>query len=663
MLYRSLTSSCLPLKKGVSNVLKSKLSNSSNLKKPQSFLLSTQIPSVNTPKRVDSYFNYSTNIPKVSVSSHQHNNYTKGNDFPFWLVTSSLVGLGLCISECSEQKNSNCSIDLYECNLFTNNGKNVQAVRLIEKFNAIPIPKEKENDVVNKFNQFLTHVNAQPKTDAEKLAAVKLYIKGYTQFFLHYEKFPNKLKKLYSDPKILDKCNYQLYHIAGIPFSGGDTEKGVLFRKTEPTPETLGIYCLYKNSVKQLGDSGIMSLGEGRGSIHVPWSLSASKIVMRVLENAYLESLDSIITTPAELEEDYLTYVDGLSNAILKLVFWAVTVDDIPDSMSKEMPKETNQLFLDAMKLISDVEFRKREKINFAEDIFTVHPGELEAIKKKLNPIANEAHRVACEQYVESAYTAFHSAWDSFQDLATISDVSKSQIRRDFSEIMNSFQHALDVNYDPKPFNIQKAEDVHYGMHIVVFSEMALTLADALKHKHTGVSYVDSKSDDYIQLFRRQSLLMQQMGSIANLICTGVSDEGSVSRELMDGDFSNQLLFNSLFTLKKNSDFVDINKHNRIEDLLKSLMALKNMKRDWFLKYGTKQDTLSKDAICEKDSLEKNWNSTVTTLAGTLTDPLPDLFDKWITLYTHSVYYDENEFMSEDAIVFLFQNIVVKGKL
>lgn len=624
-------------------------------------LVSTKLSSRDTLKHASFYSNRA--LSQLQSGYHHTNRDSKGVNYHIYasLLAFSIVSLNTKSSEGEGHTQTVPEVPFLPEKLPLSKSSEVTHL-LADLFDA-PIPSDKVDYIKDKTQEFLNHVDLADKTEEEKMKAIKLFIRGYKKFFFHYDKFPNKLKQLYKNPEILDKCNYQLYHIAGIPFDKKDIHSGLLFHTTPPTQDTMAVYHAYKNSVKQLGESGIMALGEGRGAIHIPWSLAASKIVMRVLENAKAESLNSLKTSSSELERDYLTYVDVLSNAILNLVIWAVTVDDIPDSMSKEMPKEVNQTFLNAMTLISKVEARREAGLDYPEDIFNAHPGELEIIKEKLNSIPNEVHRVACKNYIEGAYTAFHNAWDSLQALADISDDSKSQLRQDFSKIMTSFQHALDVNYDPNPFNIQKAEDVHYGMHIVIFFEMALTLAEKLTLNNAETSYSGTKSKDYIDIFRRQTLLMQKMGSIANLICTGVSENGAVSRELMDGDFSNQLIFDALERLAQNNNSKNRAKSGFIENLLKSLTNLKELKRDWFLHHGADQETLSEEAIREKDLLEKNWNSTVTTFAETITDSLPDLFDKWYLLYTHLKNYDKNEFMSEDAIVFLFQNIVVKGKL
>jgi hypothetical protein len=463
-----------------------------------------------------------------------------------------------------------------------------------------------------------------------------------------------------------------MYHITGVTIQDKSLSTGALYHKTSPTKEVLEDYRFYRSSVKKLSDSGITALDGGRGKVHIPWSLAASKVVMSCIEKAKEEALEDITTHYSgdlksqkirALNELYEKHIDTLSNCILHLVFWAVIVDDVPDKMSKEMPKKMNQTLLNAMKLISHVDTRKKFLFDHPEDIFTKQDGELQKIKGVLENILNEEHRIAAEEYVEGAYTSFHNAWDSFSSLTELNSDNKNALVRDFSKIMISFQHALDVNYDPKPFNIQKAEDVHYGMHMMVFYEMALASAEKIRSSIDGTSFVQSQDDDFMEIFRRKSLLMQQMGSLSNLICTGVSSQGSVSRELQDGDFSNLLVCDALERLAKENKSTNSEGFDNLRSLLTQLTSLKEAKRTWFSKYGSLTGPLPEQAKSLKQSIDILWEANVNSLAETITDVLPDLFEKWVSLYVKLDHYDENQEMSNSAIIFLFQNIAVKGKL
>ena len=287
----------------------------------------------------------------------------------------------------------------------------------------------------------------------------------------------------------------------------------------------------------------------------------------------------------------------------------------------------------------------------------------MQKIKEVLQDIQNKDHRAAAEQYVECAYISFHNAWDSFSSIVELTSENKNLLIRDFGKIMTSFQHALDVNYDPKPFNIQKAEDVHYGMHMIVFYEMALVSAEKIRASSDGTSFIRSHDDDFIEIFRRQSLLMQQMGSISNLICTGVSSKGNVSRELQDGDFSNQLICDVFKLLVNENKSPNSEGLDTLGSLLTKLTSLKEDKRNWFSRYGSLTGPVPEEAQSQKRSIDILWDSNVNSLADTIKDVLPELFDNWFALYVYLRNYDENELMSDSAIVFLFQNIAVKGKL
>jgi hypothetical protein len=620
------------------------------------------------------FHTHTQHIPKITaIPGGNSSSNTTGIPFLSAAILASLSVITTTVS-CDEEQSSlfrSSDLDQNTYNSFTKNGSSTSAVGLINKFFDLNIPERKRAFMIKKFNKFLIEVNKQIDNDSEKKIAVSRYIKGYSHFFNHYEKFPAKLKNLFDTPKIMDACDNQLYHITGVTIPDKNIVNGVIYHKTSPTKKALDDYSFYKDSVKILSDSGITSLDGGRGKVHIPWSLSASKTVMGCIEKAKEEAINDITTHYSgdlrdqkinDLNTLFEKHIDTLSNCILHLVFWAVIVDDIPDKMSKEMPKEMNQTLLNAMKLISNVDTRKKFSFDHPEDIFTTHDNELQKIKEVLQDIKNNTHRLAAEKYVEGAYTSFHNAWDSFSNLAELNSDHKNVLIRNFNKIMISFQHALDVNYDPKPFNIQKAEDVHYGMHMVVFYEMALASAEVIRSSSLGTSYIESHEDDFIEIFRRQSLLMQQMGSISNLICTGVSSEGDVSRELYDGDFSNQLVFDALNKLLDEKGYKN-KKVDSLKNSLDNLTRLKEMKRNWFVEHGLKTDLLPKNVKDQKESIDMLWETNVNELSVTISDVLPDLFQKWFSLYIQLKNYDENEAMSDSAIIFLFQNIVVKGKL
>jgi hypothetical protein len=609
-------------------------------------------------------------IPRQDIPSNT-------TTFPF---LSAAILASLCVITKSAVSNSDSdtptlynvsALDQQAYNAFTKNGTDKVAATLIESFFELNIPPTKQAFMFEKFNAFLKQIDTHVTEDSQKKRVVHTFIKGYSHFFNHYAKFPPKLKQLFDSPKIMEACNSQLYHITGVTIPGKSIADGVLYHKTSPTKEALDGYQFYKSSVKKLTDSGITSLDGGRGTVHIPWSLAASKIVMSCIEKAKEDALEDISThyvgevrhqKTRDLNQLFEKHIDTLSNCILHLVFWAVTVDDVPDKMSKEMPKKMNQALLTAMKLISHVDTRKKFLLEHPDDIFTTREGELQKIKEVLQDIEDKEHRAAAEQYVEGAYLSFHNAWDSFSMIAELTSENKSVLIRDFGKIMTSFQHALDVNYDPKPFNIQKAEDVHYGMHMVVFYEMALASAEKIRASIDGTSFIQSHDDDFLEIFRRQSLLMQQMGSISNLICTGVSSQGDVSRELQDGDFSNQLICDA-FELASEKKSTNSKGFDTLGSLLTKLTSLKEDKRNWFSRYGSLTGTLPEEALSQKCHIDRLWDTNVKALADTITDVLPDLFDNWFSLYVKLDNYDENQEMSDSAIVFLFQNIAVKGKL
>ncbi|RAP26056.1 hypothetical protein DID74_02470, partial [Candidatus Marinamargulisbacteria bacterium SCGC AG-333-B06] len=556
-----------------------------------------------------------------------------------------------------------------------------------EKINKIPIDNHKELTKME-YNSFCSKLDKQPKISYEdKLKSLKIFLKCTT-----YENLPPILKEdlFENNGKLLKLCYKSLHSILGhsiknhplVSTTAPNKDDYNLFSlKTPKNPNVNKNWENYKNAIEKLKKNGITVL-QGRNDIHIPWSLTASKCVMSIIDSARIEALaafdpdtitDTIEARKNEINVTFKNHVNILSNCITNLVIWAVTVDDVPDTLSQELPQEIVQALLNALKLIADVNARRQkykstDLATNPENIFSYDEKEKNQILEWFeNDIAK--HTItkpqinALQEYISVAYESFHAAWQSFEKTADKANFESEKMNLiiDFQKIMTSFQTALNINYEPekKDFaEISFSTNSHYGMHMVIFHRMASILAKTLNPNFR------QEDSQYLPMYEEQSLLSQQCGSIANHVAT-------YQRELDQWDFGSGafgIIFSHLKekAQKEKKNVEAIKDFNQLKENMSKISNLKKEKREIFIAKNTSSSSpLDQKQLDEasKVILDEQWKELTSNTKSLIYKHMPNFNDVYDAKYCKVKAYDSNQTMSYATLIFFWLNLGFKGKL